>query len=68
MASGTPSSGLRVLARMASCGYQEVEKEQIRRITKLTISDYKRARSILDPLCPAQVLIGNLLGNGWMIN
>lgn len=24
-----------MLARMASCGYQEVEKEQIRRITKL---------------------------------
>lgn len=26
------SSGLRILARMAFCGYQEVEKEQMRRI------------------------------------
>lgn len=29
------SSGLRILARMAPCGYQEVGKEQIIRITKL---------------------------------
>lgn len=52
----TLSSGLRILARMAFCGYQEVEKEQMRRIMEFRDG---RAGSILDPLCPAQRLEHN---------